>query len=160
VTVSDAPPITALLDEATVQEIADQAWSALVGEEELLVPLPAPLPAETLSSWVTISGPWNGTVVITCGRDTAEELTRTLLRGHAPAELEAEDVEDALGEIANVVGGNIKAVLPGPSALGLPETGAAPVPGAPEDTCRVELLWRGQPLTITAQGALGALPTH
>ena len=156
----NATLVTSLLDEATVIEIAEQAWSALVGEEEFLVALPAPLPADTLSSWVTIAGPWNGVVVVTCGRDTAAELTRALLREHAPAELEAEDVEDALGEIANVVGGNVKAVLPGPSALGLPETGApAPVAGSPEDTCRVEFIWRGQALSITAQGSAGA-PTH
>jgi hypothetical protein len=157
VNVADATLITALLDEAAVHEIADQAWTALVGEEEFLLPLPAPLPADTLSAWVTIRGPWNGAVVVTCGRDTADELTRALLRGHAPAVLEAEDVEDALGEIANVVGGNVKAVLPGPSALGLPETGATPpVAGSPADICRVDVLWRGQPLSITAQGSAGA----
>ncbi|MGY1740544.1 MULTISPECIES: chemotaxis protein CheX [unclassified Blastococcus] len=157
----NATLVTALLDEATVTEIAEQAWSALVGEEEFLVPLPAPLPAATLSSWVTIAGPWNGVVVVTCGRDTAAELTRALLREHAPAQLEAEDVEDALGEIANVVGGNVKAVLPGPSALGLPQTGTTPPPVlTPEDSCRVEVLWRGQPLTITAQGSLGTPIPH
>ena len=156
----NATLVTSLLDEATVTEIAEQAWSALVGEEEFLVPLPAPLPAGTLSSWVTITGPWNGVVVVTCGTDTADELTRALLREHAPAELEAEDVEDALGEIANVVGGNVKAVLPGPSALGLPQTGTTPpVAGSPEDTCLVEFVWRGQPLTITAQGSVEP-PTH
>ena len=40
--------------------------------------------------------------------------------------LDDEDVDDALGELANVVGGNVKAVLPGPSVLGLPEVGTAP----------------------------------
>jgi chemotaxis protein CheX len=149
-----APAITELLDEATVQEIADQAWAALVGEDEVLVPLPGELPADTRSSWVEIVGPWTGTVVLTCGRATAEELARALLREHAPDELEAEDVDDALGELANVVGGNVKAVLPGPSVLGLPEVGVAPSPGSPADTCRVDALWRGQPLTISVQGAV------
>jgi CheY-like chemotaxis protein len=46
-------------------------------------------------------------------RGTAEALTRALLGEHAPAELEDEDIADAFGEIANVVGGNVKAVLPG-----------------------------------------------
>jgi chemotaxis protein CheX len=147
-----APAITQLLDEATVQEIADQAWSALVGEDELLVPVPGELGPDTRSSWVEIVGPWTGTVVLTCDLDTAEELTRALLREHAPAELEPEDVDDALGELANVVGGNVKAVLPGPSVLGLPEVGAAPRPASPADTCRVDALWRGRPLTISVQG--------
>jgi chemotaxis protein CheX len=149
---SDRPPAIAdLIDAATVQEITEQAWLALVGEDEVLVPLPAPLPADTRSSWVEIVGPWTGSVVLTCGRQTALALTRALLREHAPEVLEEEDVDDALGELANVVGGNVKAVLPGPSVLGLPETGIAPPPGREADTCRVDVLWRGEPLTVSVQ---------
>jgi hypothetical protein len=69
--------------------------------------------------------------------------------------IDDEDIEDALGELANVVGGNVKAVLPGPSVLGLPEVGVAPEAGRPADTCRVDLLWRGQSLTISVQGSAG-----
>jgi chemotaxis protein CheX len=147
-----APQVSTLIDEATVQGIADQAWVALVGEDEVLVPLPGEPFVDPVSSWVDIVGPWNGAVVITTGRDTAAELTRCLLREHAPEVLEDEDVEDALGEIANVVGGNVKAVLPGPSVLGLPEIGTPPAAGEPTDTCRVEALWRGRPLSVTVQG--------
>jgi hypothetical protein len=96
--------------------------------------------------------------VLTTGRDTAHELTRALLRESAPEILEDEDVEDAFGEIANVVGGNIKASLPGHSALSLPEVGAAPAIRNPEDLCRIDVLWRGQPLSISVQGALPPLP--
>jgi chemotaxis protein CheX len=150
----DAPQaVTALIDEPTVQGIADEAWLAMVGDDEVLVPLSGAEPvAEPLSSWVEIVGPWNGAVVITAGRDTAADLARCLLREHAPEVLDDEDVADALGELANVVGGNVKAVLPGPSVLGLPLVGAAPVASDPADTCRVETLWRGRPLTITVQG--------
>jgi chemotaxis protein CheX len=69
--------------------------------------------------------------------------------------LDDEDIEDGLGELANVVGGNVKAVLPGPSVLGLPEIGTAPQACA--DTVRADLLWRGQSLTISVQGSAGAL---
>jgi hypothetical protein len=152
---SDAPPaITNLIDEETVQSIAQEAWSALVGEDEFLVPLPGGLPEDAISSWVSVAGPWNGTVVITCGLSTAEQLSRELLKNHAPPVIENEDIEDALGELANVVGGNVKAVLPGPSALGLPVVGTAPEAGP--DTVRVDLLWRGQSLTISVQGSAGA----
>jgi chemotaxis protein CheX len=152
---ADAPPsITDLIDEETVQSIAQEAWSALVGEDEFLVPLPGGLPDDAVSSWVDVRGPWNGAVVITTGRSTAEQLSRELLKEHAPPVLDDEDIEDGLGELANVVGGNVKAVLPGPSALGLPVVGSAPAAGP--DTCRVDLLWRGQSLTISVQGAIGA----
>ena len=57
------------------------------------------------------------------------------------------------------MGGNVKAVLPGPSVLGLPQVGTAPAAGDPADTCRVDLLWRGQSLTITVQSPAEA-PTE
>jgi hypothetical protein len=153
----DAPPlITQLIDEETVQSIAQEAWSALIGDEEFLVPLPGGPPDDAISSWVEIVGPWTGTVVLTCSRSTAEQLSRCLLAEHAPPVLDDEEIQDGLGELANVVGGNVKGVLPGPSVLGLPEVGSAPEARSPADTCRVDLLWRGQSLTISAQGSAGA----
>ena len=152
----DVPqPITDLIDEATIQSIAEEAWLALVGEEEYLLPLPGGHPDDAISSWVEVVGPWTGSVVITTARSTAGELARCLLKDHAPPVIEDEDVEDALGELANVIGGNVKAVLPGPAVLGLPEVGTAPAADA--DVCRVDLLWRGQSLTISAQGSAGVL---
>jgi hypothetical protein len=156
---SDSRPlITDLIDEATVQSIAEDAWTALVGEDEYLLPMPGELPSDVVSSWVDVVGPWTGTVVLTTGRQTAADLTRALLGDASPEILDHEDVDDAFGEIANVVGGNVKAALPGPSALSLPETGAAPAVRNPADLCRVDVLWRGEPLSISVQGALPALP--
>ncbi|HYX94203.1 MAG TPA: chemotaxis protein CheX [Geodermatophilus sp.] len=152
--------IPELIDEATVEAIAGEAWVALVGEDEVLVPVPGDLPAETLSAWVDVVGPWTGSVVLTTGRQTAADLTRSLLGEAGPELLEHEDVADAFGEIANVVGGNVKAALPGPSALGLPEVGDGPAVRNPQDVVRVDVLWRGQPLSISVQGALPALPPH
>jgi hypothetical protein len=151
------PVITDLMDDATVQAIAEEAWTALVGEDELLVPLPGDLPADVVSAWVNVVGPWTGTVVLTTGAQTAADLTRALLGDTAPELLDHEDVADAFGEIANVVGGNVKAALPGPSALSLPEVGDGPAVRNPADQLRVDVLWRGQPLSISVQGALPAL---
>jgi len=153
------PLITALIDPATVEGIAGEAWVALVGEDEFLVPDPGDLPADTLSAWVDVVGPWTGSIVLTTGRQTAADLTRALLAEASPELLDHEDVADAFGEIANVVGGNVKAALPGPSTLGLPEVGPAPAVRNPEDVCRIDVLWRGQPLAVSVQGALPPLPT-
>ncbi|RBY76665.1 chemotaxis protein CheX [Blastococcus sp. TF02-09] len=154
------PLITELIDETTVESVAQEAWISLVGEEELLVPLPGEPVTDPVSSWVDVVGPWTGSVVLTTGRRTAEELTRALLREHSPEVLEDEDVADAFGEIANVVGGNVKAALPGSSGLSLPDVGEAPAVRNPEDVCRADLLWRGQPISISVQGALPPLPAH
>ena len=49
---ADAPPrIADLIDEATIQSIAEEAWSALVGEDEYLVPLPGDPLVDAVSSW-------------------------------------------------------------------------------------------------------------
>ncbi|MGY2127927.1 chemotaxis protein CheX [Blastococcus sp. SYSU DS0617] len=152
------PVITELIDEATVESIAQEAWISLVGEDEVLVPLPGGPVTDPLSSWVDVVGPWTGSVVLTTGRRTAEELTRALLREHSPEVLEDEDVADAFGEIANVVGGNVKAALPGSSGLSLPDVGDAPALRNPADVCRIDLLWRGEPVSISVQGALPPLP--
>src|SRR4051812_2681989 len=149
-------PITALLDAETVLGIADQIWPSLVGDGEVFVPVPAPPPAETVSAWVDITGPWTGSVVLTCAPATAEALTASVLMTRPPVVVDADDVEDALGELANVLGGNIKSVLPGESRLGLPQIGSSPSQGRLDDVCRVAGQWRGQFLTITVQGAADA----
>jgi chemotaxis protein CheX len=152
------PVITTLIDEATIAAIAGEAWVALVGADEVLVPRAGDLPAEPLSAWVDIAGPWTGSVVLTTGRQTAADLTRALLGEAAPELLDHEDVADAFGEIANVVGGNVKAALTGPATLGLPRVGEAPVVRDPEDVCRLRVLWRGRPLVVSVQGAPPSLP--
>ena len=152
------PVIGELIDEGTIESIAQEAWISLVGEDEYLLPVPGELAGDVLSSWVDVVGPWTGSVVLTTGRQTAADLTLALLGPAAPELLEHEDVVDAFGEIANVVGGNVKAALPGPSGLSLPEVGEAPAIRNPADLVRVDVLWRGEPVSISVQGALPALP--
>ncbi len=150
--VQEAQPITALLDAETVQSIADEVWPSLVGDGEAVVPVPVPPPAEVLSAWVDIVGPWTGSVVLSCAPATAEALTESVLMTRPPTVVDAEDVADALGELANVLGGNIKSVLPGESKLGLPRVGSAPPRGRLDDVRSLVGQWRGNFLTITVQG--------
>ena len=67
-----------------MESIAQEAWISLVGEDEVLVPLPGEPVTDPVSSWVDVVGPCTGSVVLTTGRRTAEELTRALLREHSP----------------------------------------------------------------------------
>ena len=154
------PVIGDLIDEPTIEAIAQEAWISLVGEEEILLPVPSELPADVVSSWVDVVGPWTGSVVLTTGRSIAEDLCRALLGPACPPVVDEEDVADAFGEIANVVGGNVKAALPGPSGLSLPQVGDAPAVRNPGDHVRVDVLWRGEPVSISVQGALPALPVR
>ncbi len=150
--------ITHLLDGETVTAVAGEVWSALVGGEEHLVPGYGPDGPAVVgpSAWVGVTGPWNGLVVLTCDRAGTADLTRSVLQLRADEVATEEDVDDVLRELANILGGNVKSLLPGPSVLGLPETGVAPLRAADDDTCRVAASWRGHHLAITIQGATEA----
>jgi chemotaxis protein CheX len=67
-------------------------------------------------------------------------------------ELAEADVADAVGELANMIGGNIKSLLPGPSALTLPLVrlggSALHLPSSTESV-RLELTWQGEPVRVS-----------
>ena len=86
-----------------------------------------------LQACVHLTGDWSGTLTLAVSEEYAEVLARTLfgLEGDASAD----DVRDALGEMANIVGGNLKGLLPCPVELSLPlvargELGLLAHPGA------------------------------
>jgi CheY-specific phosphatase CheX len=77
------------------------------------------LSGKTMTGCVQISGAWDGAVTIQCSPDLARAAAAAMLEMEAAA-TSFDDVRDALGEIANMVGGNLKALLPGPTNLSLP----------------------------------------
>lgn len=75
---------------------------------------------ELMRGSVTIRGTSDAIVTVDCSETLARRLGAAMFDTEED-ELSDEEVEDALGEVANIIGGNIKALLPGPSKLGLPE---------------------------------------
>jgi len=68
---------------------------------------------------VSITGEWEGTVAVACS-DTLARLITGVFFGVEPAEADPSEVDDAIGEMANMIGGNVKALMPAPSQLSLP----------------------------------------
>jgi hypothetical protein len=68
---------------------------------------------------VSISGAWQGVVEIRVGAVLADRITATMFRC-PPDQVDADKLRDALDEIANIIGGNVKALLPAPSLLSMP----------------------------------------
>ncbi len=58
-------------------------------------------------------------VVVECGNDLARTLAMAMF-AIPEREVSADDVRDALGELANIVGGNVKGVLAMSTVLSLP----------------------------------------
>ncbi len=68
---------------------------------------------DQLTSAVHLSGAWNGALLIECDRQQACQFAGRFL-SMAPPEAVTDEVRDVLGELANMIGGNIKsAVAPG-----------------------------------------------
>jgi chemotaxis protein CheX len=86
-----------------------------------LVPATGGIPRDrpALSACVHVDGAWNGAALVECELPLARLLTAALF-GRPVDDIEPEEVRDALGEITNIVGGNLKALLPAPSRLSLP----------------------------------------
>jgi chemotaxis protein CheX len=67
---------------------------------------------------VHISGPWEGSVVVECPEGFGRIVAGTMF-GSEPAAVTDEELCDVVGELANMTGGNVKALLDG-AALSLP----------------------------------------
>jgi chemotaxis protein CheX len=68
---------------------------------------------DRLTSFVQLTGAWNGAVVIECSRRQACRFAGLILSMDPPDKVD-DDVRDVLGELANMVGGNLKSeFLPG-----------------------------------------------
>ena len=103
--------------EDHIREITGSIWDTLFP-----MPLePAPdgqaVAEPAVTGCVTVEGAWNGAVLLSCERRLAGELAGELFRSPSPS---SEEVRDTVGEITNMLAGNLKALLPGPSRISLP----------------------------------------
>lgn len=104
-----------------LRSIMDSIWQSLIGDG-LAAAGPEPAADDgrpRLIGRVEITGEWEGAVTVDCDAELADRLAAAMF-GMEPGGLEAEEVRDALGELANMAGGNIKSLLPEPSNLSLP----------------------------------------
>ena len=80
----------------------------------------------------------------------AHELTRALLMMGPEEVVGPDDLVDAFGELANVVGGNVKSLLAAPAALSLPTVAAhAPELAASQFMQDLTVDWRGHTLVVS-----------
>lgn len=107
-----------------ITSIAAQVWEMLFDAEAVQVaPVAnADLGPDLLTFSVDVYGGWEGTISLTCAARVGEEMTRRMLAMPESDEVDPLDLEDALGEVVNVIGGNIKSLVDG-CTLGLPRMG-------------------------------------
>jgi CheY-specific phosphatase CheX len=109
--------------EEDIQSLIAGVWETVLGLAARPVPAP-PVGVQQglVAGCVQISGDWEGAVLL--------ELP-TLLACHVacimfdldPACVSSNEIRDAVAELTNIAGGNLKALIPGICSLALPEVG-------------------------------------
>jgi len=108
------------LRDDDLREVFEAIWSVTLGLELLGPAGSTPPPTEeTLCACVHLTGAWAGLVSVTLSEGLARRAAGAMFDQPA-SELSIAELHDAIGEIANMAGGSIKALLPGPSHLSLP----------------------------------------
>ena len=102
-----------------IAQIAIDVFSSMLRMEVAVCGKPALL-ASGVAAIVRFEGSWNGALLIQCSLEQACEFTSCLMRMDRPTCFN-EDARDALGEVANMIGGNLKALLPPKTVLSVPE---------------------------------------
>jgi chemotaxis protein CheX len=74
---------------------------------------------DQMTSAVHLSGAWNGALLFECNRQLACQLAGRFLSMDAP-ETVNDDVRDVLGELANMIGGNMKSAVAAGLSLSMP----------------------------------------
>jgi chemotaxis protein CheX len=74
---------------------------------------------KVISGTVRVSGSWNGSITLYCFTELAEQAASIMFDTPASS-LAGDEISDAIGELANMIGGNVRALLPEPCQLSLP----------------------------------------
>jgi len=144
---------------ATTQEdlqlFVSEVWSNHVAQLDELVPAPphAWTAAAGVPCWsgaVSVTGEWQGMIAVDLAGPSAEALARGMLALDEAEDVDPVEVSDVVGEFANIVGGNVKSLMPGPSSLSLPLV-AHTVLEPPSDLqpqLTLDLAWRDAPVRV------------
>jgi chemotaxis protein CheX len=105
--------------ENVIEEIVQNIFSTMLNVELVRDTTPPPSDDEHLLAAVQIAGEWTGSAVLSLSPELASNTAETML-GLPAGTANEDDVRDVVSELVNMVGGNLKSLLPGPSYLSLP----------------------------------------
>ena len=146
----------ALFSHQDVVGITHEVWGTYLGAPDELVDCPldggtGSVPAsELVTASVSVAGVWAGHIVVTTTWQAALAIAGAMFQ-MPPTEITNADVTDAVGEVVNVVGGNVKSSVPDPSTLSLPLVARNATlfwPDA-ERIVDADFCWNGEPVNVS-----------
>ena len=151
-----------LFTEDVVTEITSSVWKAFLPESDEIISLSMVPSNASLTGTVFISGTWNGLVSLTCSSVAAARAAALMFDAEVENVSDA-DVLDAVGELVNIVGGNLKGMLPSPTGLSLPSVmdGTEPIDAraGADLLVDVQLSWMDEPVYVSIWSKDGPLPS-
>ena len=134
-----------------LQSISETIWGTLFTSTLERATVPGPEVHREVTGLVHIDGAWQGALMLRCSTALAAMVTAAMFE--SVGEPPEEDVRDAVGELTNMMAGNVKALLPEPCAISLPSVAlgadyAVRVMGA-EPVAEVAFACGGEPLSVT-----------
>lgn len=107
--------------EPLIAEIAQTVFSTMAGLEFVQVDAASCADHDSLLTSIHIAGDWTGSVVVSLSPGVAQQASAAML-GTSVSEVTESDQREVAAELTNMIGGNLKSLLPGPSYLSLPTT--------------------------------------
>jgi chemotaxis protein CheX len=117
------------LEPEVLSEIVKTVWSALFEVELEEVGSDAGFDGPQLTALVRIEGA-SPCAVSVCAPEASARRVAARMFDHSEAEVDEAEILDAIGELANMCGGNAKAMVDGATALSLPLVGRTRTPEA------------------------------
>lgn len=108
------------VSEFEVVEVVNAVWQSMLGMEAYDLGPDAELEeGPFITATVLITGAFEGGVTLQLSSIVGRTLAASMF-GMETDEVSADECIDAVGELANMVGGNLKALVPQPAKLSLP----------------------------------------
>ena len=146
--------VETVVTQDDLAEMVEQVWVSYLDPEGIspLVMTGDDKQATEVHSTVSITGTWHGHLVYACSMQAAKKAAAAFLAMEED-EVGQEDISDVLGELANIVGGNVKAMLPAGCFLSLPTVVLAPETAsyypAAERISGLYGVWDAEPISIS-----------
>lgn len=107
--------------EVEISNFVTDIWSTFLNLK--VFPTDIPFKAKgkdnTLAGCVQITGEWQGTITLYAPREIGKKIAGIMF-SLDETELDSQQIQDVIGEITNIIAGNIKSLLPAPCSISLP----------------------------------------
>ena len=107
--------------EAEISQFVADIWSTFLNKKVSVTDKPFKPEGKnnTLAGCVQIAGEWQGTVTLYAPRELSKKIA-AVIYGLDETEVDTKQTQDIIGEITNIIAGNIKSILPVPCSISLP----------------------------------------